>query len=344
MDQPPVDNQSDFIVHPQMLMDRDGEKLVAIVKATWELPVGSDELELAPEERQRFIRPGALPWGLPGESTDMFPTDFCVRRPGTDVVVVARAFAPGGEPATHWDVSARVGPLTRVLRIFGRRLWEGGGQGLSAPSKIRELDIRYEFAWGGLDMNDEGDIVEEPRNPMGRGIALDVASLTHQLAPQIEDPFELISSVLTKPAPAGFGPVMVHWEPRRKHRGTYDEKWLDERAPLPPPDEDARINNIATPTLHSDTPLRGGEDVALAGTMPGGGGVQFQLPRCNVVIDFVKQDGSTDSFQPALDTIVIDQLLGPNPGWPVVEMVWRAAVPAPRKAKHKSIVVREVAP
>ena len=38
MDQPPVDNQSEFEVHPQMLLDKDGEKMTAIVKATFLLP------------------------------------------------------------------------------------------------------------------------------------------------------------------------------------------------------------------------------------------------------------------------------------------------------------------
>ena len=35
MDQPPVDNTTDFVVHPQLLVDKDGERLVAIVKATF---------------------------------------------------------------------------------------------------------------------------------------------------------------------------------------------------------------------------------------------------------------------------------------------------------------------
>ena len=33
---PAVDNRTDFFVHPQLLLDKDGEKLVTIVKATFE--------------------------------------------------------------------------------------------------------------------------------------------------------------------------------------------------------------------------------------------------------------------------------------------------------------------
>ena len=302
----------------------------------------SDELALCSADRQRSIRPGPYPWGLPGESTDMLPSDLCVRRPGTDVVIAARAYAPGGQKAPSWDVSARVGKLSKVLRIFGRRVWEGGGQGMSTPTPISMLDIRYEYAWGGLAMNDAGEIAEEPRNPAGRGIALDVNSLTHQPAPQIEDPFNLISSVLTRPAPAGFGPQMSNFAPRRDFRGTYDEKWLEERAPLPPPDQDDRIHNVATPDLHSDTPLTGGESVALTGTMPGGGTLQFTLPRVALEIAFLREDQPPQTFRPHLDTVVIDQLLGPQTGMPIVEMSWRAAIPAPRHAKVTTVRVQEV--
>ncbi len=341
MDQPPVDNETDFVVHPQPLIGPSGEMLVAIVKGTWHLPRGTGHLELAPPKRQRGIRSGPFPWGEPGVSSDMLPSDLCVRRPGTDVVIAARAYAPGGR-ASQWDVSARVGRLQKALRVFGRRVWEGGGQGMSAPSPIADLDLRYEHAWGGLDMNDAGDIAEEPRNPMGRGVALDVASLTHQPAPQIEDPFDLIRTVLTKPAPAGFSPIMIHWEPRRSFRGSYDAAWLDQRAPLPPADADDRLHNVASPGLHSDTPLRGNEEVALSGTMPGGGGVTFALPGAAVEIAFEHGDDPPVVVHPHLDTVVIDTVLGPDRGWPVVELSWRAAIPAPRRLKEVTVRVTEI--
>ena len=49
MDQPPVDNETDFVVHPQPLIGASGEMLVAIVKGTWHLPRGASHLELARE-------------------------------------------------------------------------------------------------------------------------------------------------------------------------------------------------------------------------------------------------------------------------------------------------------
>jgi hypothetical protein len=343
VDQPPLDNQTDFIAHPQLLLDKDGEKLVAMVKATWELPHGSDELELAPVERQRGLRGADIPWGLPGESSTLLPGDFCVRKPGTDVVLVARGYAPQGQPAEHFDVSVRVGSVSKVLRVFGLRVWEASGAGLSSPRPISELDLRYEYAWGGAEFNDAGDGVEEARNPLGLGKVIDNDSLTHQPAPQIEDPFNLITSVSSEPAPAGVGALQRHWEPRRGHCGTYDEKWLDERAPLLPPDEDDRVNHVATPDLIATTPLRAGDPVALAGTLPGGGGVSFALPKVAVEIEFQVKDRQPEVLRPYLDTVVIDQLFGAGGSLPTVELVWRAAIVAPRRMKDAQVIVRETA-
>ncbi len=344
VDQPPLDNQTDFIAHPQLLLDKDGEKLVAMVKATWVLPPGGDDLELAAEEHQRGLRAAAIPWGLPGESSTLFPADFCVRKPGTDVVLVARGYAPQSQPVEQFDVSVRVGPVSKVLRVFGLRVWEAAGAGLSSPRPISELDLRYEHAWGGAEFNDDGQGVEEARNPMGCGVVLDPDSLTHQPAPQIEDPFNLISSVSSEPAPAGVGAIQRHWQPRRGYCGSYDEKWLDERAPLLPSDEDDRVNQVATPDLIATTPLRGGEAVALAGTMPGGGGVSFSLPQVAVEIEFQVKDRAPEVFRPHLDTVIIDQLFGVGGAQPTVELVWRAAIVAPRRMKDGEVIVREIRP
>lgn len=340
---PPIDNRSEFVAFPQLLVDRDGEKLVTMVKATFALPPGDDTLELVPRNRARGLRPIDVPWGLPGETTSMFPGDFCVRKPTTDVVVVARAHAPRQTSRDHFDVSVRVGPLTKVLRIFGPRVWQAKGTAISAARPARDLDLRWEHAWGGLARDDAGHVAEEPRNPMGRGIALDPNALTHQLAPQIDDPFHPLRSIETRPPPAGMGPVMVHWEPRRSLQGSYDETWLDERAPLLPSDHDDRANQMATPDLVAKSPLRGGEEVALVGLRPGGGSLAFLLPKVAVEIEVRVKGCDPVKSRPILDTIVIDQLLGPNPGLPLVEMVWRLAVPAPKRLDEAKVTVSEVA-
>jgi hypothetical protein len=343
MDQPPLDDHTDFEVLPQTLLDLDGEKLVVIVKATFELRPGAP-LELAEEESRRIVRPGDVPWGEPEKSSIAFPCDLCVRKPGTDVIVVGKAYAPGGIAVPSFDVAVRVGPLQKLCKVYGLRVWEAGGRGISPPRPIDEIEMRYDYAWGGADASDPKNYVEEARNPVGMGVARDPSVLTHQPAPNIEDPAYPISTCKTRPPPAGIGPIGRNWEPRRKFTGTYDDRWQKERAPLPPIDQDDRVNLCASPGLHSDIPLRGNEEVALLNLVPGGGATKFYLPGAGVEIEFHAKNRSPERFVPHLDTLIIDTLQL-EPDEPIgVELVWRASIKAPRRMKDVRVIVRELEP
>ncbi|MFT3764957.1 MAG: DUF2169 domain-containing protein [Minicystis sp.] len=343
MDQPPVDNPTDFVAHPQLFVDKDGEKLLAIVKATF-LRAPDGTLEVAPKRWRRKIRFADVPWGDPEKSSILYPADICLRKPGTDVVVVARAHAPGGKPVPTFDAAVRVGPLQKIVRVFGLRVWQAGGSGLSPPRPISEIEMRYDHAWGGCDASDPAHIEEEPRNPVGMGVTRDLDSLTHQPAPSIEDPAQPILTARTRPPPAGLGAIGRHWEPRRRHLGTYDARWLEERAPLPPLDQDDRMNLCATPDLVAVPPLRGGEEAALLNLQPGGGPTTFLLPKIGVKIEFRVKDRAPEIVRPYLDTVIIDTLANPRrEDRPLtLEYVWRASVPAPLRLSDARVIVREV--
>jgi hypothetical protein len=343
MDQPRVDNRTDFVVHPQLVLDTDGERLVAVVKATFELPRGGAQLEISPEGRDRPVRQADIPWGDPEVSSIGFPSDLCIRKPGTDVVVVAKGYAPRERPTPSFDVFVGVGHLEKALKVFGPRVWTGTGEGMSKAAPILELDLRYEYAWGGFDDSDPEHIVSEPRNPIGRGKVRDPADRAGQPAPQIEDPAHPITSIDFDPPPAGVGAVGRHWLPRRKYAGSYDEVWLETRAPLPPVDLDDRFHLCATPDLCATTPLRGGEQVKLLNLLPGGGAVEFSLPRVALEMAFAVGDRDTARFRPHLDTVLLDLLETSDDKPAAVELVWRASVPAPRRLGNARISVVELA-
>ncbi|MGZ5969406.1 MAG: DUF2169 domain-containing protein, partial [Polyangiales bacterium] len=127
----------------------------------------------------------------------------------------------------------------------------------------------------------------------------------------------------------------------RQYCGTYDEAWTNERAPLPPLDEDDRINVCASPGLWSQTPLLGGEEVALLNLRSGGGPTRFFLPRVSLELEFQVRDRAPHIVRPHLDTVIVDAL-ELEPGEPLaVELVFRAAVKAPRRMKDARIVIRE---
>ena len=359
MSQPKVDNQTDFVAEPHTLVDRDGERLTVIVKATFEHapgpPRGVDgSFRVAPKARRRPIRGADIPWGDPAKSSILYPSDLCVRKPATDVIVVAVARAPGGEPVPSFDAGVRLGRVQKVIRVTGPRLWVHEGDAMTEPRPLAELPVRWEEAFGGRDDSDPENVVEEPANPLGRGVLASLAGLDRSAAPQLEDPSSPIQSARSRPKPVGLGPIGRHWEPRRKHWGTYDKKWIETRAPLPPSDFDDRANQAAPPELIASPMLVSGEEGALTNLSIGGGTLSFVLPRVKLELTFRVKGRDPEIVRPALDTVVLDTLVlpresvgegappGPIASQLVVELVWRASVRAPRSANDATIRVEEV--
>ena len=341
MDAPPLENETELAAQPRMLLGKDGERLVVIVKATLARTPLSGALEVVPQGARRGIRAADVPWGDPAKSSIKYPSDLCISKPGTDVIVVAAAHAPGGKAVPSFDAGVRVGALEKTIRVFGLRVWAANGTSLSPPRPTLGVEVRYDHAWGGFDASDPERALEEPRNPVGLGIARDLATLTHTPGPMIEDPAHLLASVRTRPPPAGLGAIGRHWAPRRAFLGTYDAAWLETRAPLLPPDHDDRSNLCASPGLTATPPLLGGEDVALLNLTPGGGSVSFKLPRIRITVALHAPGREPETLIPYLDTVLIDTVRVPEGADVVVELVWRASFRPPRRLKDARLVVTE---
>jgi len=339
MDSPKLTNHTPFVAEPRLLVGREGEELAVIVKTTFVKSRQSEALELGPPAWQRAVRGADVPWGDPTKSSVKYPSDLCLAKPGTDVMVVGRAHAPANKPVPWFDAGIRAGALLKVVRIYGLRVWESGGAGLSAPRPIDSLEVRYDYAWGGLDLSDPAQPLEEARNPVGLGVARDPAGLTHKPCPSIEDPAAPIHGARGKHVPAGLGAIGRHWEPRRQFVGTYDARWLEERAPLLPLDHDDRANQCATPGLTASPSFRGGEEVTLWNLCPKGGSVSFCLPKPSLSVELRVAGREPELRRGCLDTVLIDTLEVPAGTLALVELVWRARFKGPRRMKDVEIVV-----
>lgn len=340
MDSPPVDNQTEFQTHPQLILTKRGERIVAIVKATFELPKGGSVLTLAPEDRARPIRHADEPWEDATIESIKFPSDISPEKLGTDVIVVATAHPPFGHSGGYYDAFVKVGPVQKILRIFGLRVWEARGAGLSSPRPATSLDLRYDFAWGGRDDSDPAKVKEEARNPIGRGVRSNLADLTHTVGPQIEDPNQLISSAKTYPAPAGIGAIGRSFSPRRETAGTYDEAWKEFRCPLPPVDLNEEFFQAAHPDLIARPHLKGGEECALL-SLSSHGALQFRLPQIPLEITFITKGRSPEVFRPPIDLVLIDTASSNSESPTTIEVTWRASTRAPRRAKDTLVLVQE---
>jgi hypothetical protein len=96
--------------------------------------------------------------------------------------------------------------------------------------------------------------------------------------PNLEDPRNIITSCDTRPKPVGFGFYGRGWMPRLAYAGTYDEKYVKERHPLPPVDFSHSFFNGAPPDLQVEGYLGGDEEVALLNVCPDAPEMRFRLP------------------------------------------------------------------
>ena len=278
--------------------------VVAIIKATFtRLPTGV----LALADSQSPVRLGDVANHPDApESSVRFPSDLCDDKPGADVVIVAEAISR--TPVNVVDVAVRVGDRLAPLRVHGERVYyrslTGIAVGPAAP--FERKPIVYERAYGGSTPDHKH---VDRRNPVGRGVAANLAALVDQPAPQIEHPARPVGSASDRPDPAGYGAIAMSWSPRRERMGTTDESWQRTRMPIPPLDFDARFHQVAHPALQLPHRIRAGTPVALH-HMTEDSLFQFDVPRLALRIEARFDDGRVEVQHPEVDTLLVDAITG----------------------------------
>lgn len=340
---PNLENLTRFQAVDLPSMNKEGEELLVIcVAGRFDLPPAgrpSNEPPKPSEEQHPPVMEDVY-WGEPGASSLRFEGQTAYTRPGTDIYVLGHAWAPGGKPVPEMLAAVKVGPCQKGIRVFGTRVWYRGALGLkaSAPRPFESMPLRYERSFGGVAavMGTEPPAYE-PRNPVGMGLYCSAKEAIEQPLPNMEDPFHLLASPTDRPTPVGFGPIARSWQPRLGFAGTYDEAWVEKRAPLWPRDFDPRFFHAASQGLIASPGLKGGEPVVLSGFSPDGQ-FAFPLPRHRLMVkSFFRH--RVDRRELHLDVVQLE------PDEKTVTLIWRAAIPAHRElAQHEYNLVRELKP
>ncbi|MDJ0943330.1 MAG: DUF2169 domain-containing protein [Kiloniellales bacterium] len=237
-------------------------------------------------------------------------SDLAPYKLGTDVVVIGRAYAPGGKAVQQMTVGAEVGGRRKIIRVIGDRHCRyrpNAPPDFTDPEPFEAMEIRYERAYGGRDTKSLPEAPAfYPRNHVGVGFVLKNVreAIEGTALPNLEDPEDLLTPerlVLEdaerwndQPLPQGLGWFQKTWYPRCSFVGAVpgtadpDEVMREERLGLVPkrqialarqfklPSFDVRFNNGASlglvfPFLEPETLLR------LARLTPGGN-LSFTLP------------------------------------------------------------------
>lgn len=312
-------NATGFAALDVPIADHEGRAVVvAIVKASFALLDGG---RVVPLDQQVPVRINDELHDPDNPEASIFlPTDVCVEKYGTDVIVVGEAISP--RPVTVMDVAVRVRDVTVPLRVHGERVFYKSiiGVGIGKAAPFERKPIIYERAFGG--MSDDGQIVES-RNLAGVGVAKNKGDLVGKTAPQIEHPARPHTSADDRHPPMGFGAIRSHWSPRKDHAGTFNAVWERTRMPAMPLDFDIRANNQAHPSLIVDRHVAPGDDISIAGMTPEGV-LSFRIPDLKVMIRARSDVSGRVEVRPPIDTIFV------QPGERRVEIMLRKAFPLGR--------------
>jgi hypothetical protein len=326
------ENSTPFSGMIMLFPDADGiDTLYTVIKGAFTLDGrASNRVRIADEQVPITLAPEFH--GEPGLSSLKVPSDISLEKPAVDIVIMGHAWAPEKRPVSVMDVGVRVGPVQRIARVFGNRVWRYTGVGFqpSEPEPFQVMPLVWERAFGGKDVSPQGPI-HDARNPAGTGFRVTEGGQPVEgvALPNIENPLELITTWNQQPTPMGFAPIDASWEPRRSYAGTYDERWEKERSPYLPADFDPRFLQIGPPELVAPQ-LRAGEWVDLRGFTPAGV-MQYQLPLERPRVTY-RMDGDDIDRPAPLDTVIIEPDLGRT------TLVWRAALRCDKKALRVSEV------
>lgn len=361
---PHLENHTPF---PAMVVEKHGHRLrpfdVLVVRGTFDLVPGG---RATPCDEQGPIemadRYAAEP---PERSYLLAETDLVLGKKSTDVVVRARAHAPGGKAVPRFLAGLSVGPVQRTLGITGPRRWEtrAGSWRLTEPAPACEVPITYDLAFGGaypladvagMPSLGADHLLAYPENGAGCGWLPTAAEIAARFgdrlddraardwaraielswgraggarAPQIEDPRRPIASIGDRPAPEGTLPVARFWRQRLQHAGTYDEAWRREIWPSIPDDFDFRFYQHAHPGLVASGYLAGDEAFATKNLSPEGE-LAGRLPAFQLFVVARDRTGLLDRRDLRLDTVVLDLEAR------TIGLTWRCAFPEEPEIEH----------
>ena len=302
-----LENRTPFAAERTWVRDRNGAEIwLVAVKATFDFATDGS-VKVSDDQQPVNLVP--VYSGKSGESSLTHDSDLPRTKSLTDVILVATAHAPHGRPVKQLDVGFALGSMAKSLRVFGDRRWRRG-RSISAPQAFTEMPITWERAYGGRDPKNGRHLTHpslDMRNPVGTGWADAAEHLDGVALPNVEDCNFAIRHWNDRPAPAGFGVVSCHWQPRLALAGTYDEAWRNERFPLLPADFNDRHYQCAPADQQAPQMLRGGETVSLTNLTKHGGTVRFVLPRLHLGLDTDFRDGSREIHAPPkLHTVLIE--------------------------------------
>jgi len=202
----------------------DGQHILAVLLKRSYTIVPNQRCRRAPQDRKLVA--ADTHFGDPMNTTVQYESDFVPFKLATDVVLNANAYAPSGRPVQELVASVGIGDsIIRSVYVIGNRRAHyrpGGSPVFGDPVPFTVLPIRYERAFGGVDVRSDAKLAcAYGRNHLGLGFAIrNAPDVVEDLElPNIECPTDRLCCghfihMDQLPEPVGFGWYMKVWRPR----------------------------------------------------------------------------------------------------------------------------------
>lgn len=305
-------------------------------------------------EADRKLVSGDTYYDDPINSSVEFESDFVPFKLATDVVLNGYTYAPNQQPVLALTAILKVGDYQKSVRIIGDRVCHhrrGSGPVFSEPAPFEQMELRYERAYGGVDIRSDPNMpFLYARNHLGRGFVAskEKHAFDQLLLPNLEDPDDLLTPERLcidhvmyweqQPLPQCFGWLTKGWQPRAglagvmpADRATEQELRAMYSQLIPPeqrelyeqtrlPDMDFSFFNGASHGLA--VPYLRGDEVVHTKHLTPEGWLAFQLPgECPKI--------GIDIGQGMQEPEVVLQTVMIRMEDRQVDQVWRAAIPYP---------------
>jgi hypothetical protein len=331
----------------------DGAPILSVlVKRSYRIVAGAPAERM---ERAQPLVPGDRHFGDPMNSTVAFESDHVPFKPATDVVIHATAHAPGGTPAQEIIASVVVGAVRKDIVVIGDRegrFREGGDPVFTDPVPFREMPMRYEHAYGGVDVRSNPSLAYPyARNHLGRGFVVRNAreAVDGVALPNIEAPDDRLTPERLccghvmywerQPQSDGLGWYSKYWQPRAAKAGVMpgdralEQQLRRDYARVVPPAQRADYDKTAIPDMNFAffngasrglvRPYLGPRERIAFRNLHPSGDVIGALPEEWPVIALDIGQGTAQPQRCVLQTVLVRlQALE-------IDLVWRAAFPYP---------------